>query len=116
MIVIVIFTGMSRPFDPMGMLERTPNFLQFIFLGLVFSYAFGGLQALGAGIMVAAYGLGIGRPNYFVAAIVAIVTFAGTLLFGPPMELKASIIMFFIQIGASLICWHIAKRFWNEPA
>jgi hypothetical protein len=115
-IVAVALVGTSQPIDPWGLLERLPHLVQFTVFGAAFAYLVGGLQALAAGIMMAVYGLWIGKPSYGVAAVVGLITLGVTMLVRMSNSWMENATMALANVGAALICWGIAKRFWTDPS
>ena len=101
-------------FDPLRLFRNLPEFMHFLFFAVFFSYLMGGLQAVAAGALVTAYGLLIGKPRIWVAAIAGLIVFGIMLIIWPQHTTMGSVSMAAVHIVAALICWHITKRFWSE--
>jgi hypothetical protein len=113
--IVKVLVGPHGPhFDPLGLFKNLPEFMQFLIFAVPLSYIVGGVQAFAAGILVAAYGWLIGKPHYWVAALAGLASFGIMPILWPQDTTAGYVSMAAVHIGAALICWHIAKRFWIE--
>jgi len=115
-IAIALIGPRGLHFDPLGLVKNLPEFVRFLVFAIFLSYVMGGLQAIAAGILVAAYGRLIAKPHYWVAALAGLISFGLMLVIWPRQTTMGNVSMVAIHIAAALICWHIVKRFWIDSA
>lgn len=88
-----------------------------LFLGLFaipFSYLVGGLQAAAMGLGHAVYGWFRGRPPLWLAALLAAVVFAGSLISGMADASELFFPMLLVHVIPAFLCWLIVRSFWRR--